>query len=120
MTIFTNFSAKAIQSVIQLKSAKDFRKTLPYDKQIAVSTFDFETEHAQSILNTWKKEFTEYVNKANTKGKYRSKMLAFSRTSFQGLIDDFSHINKKNCYVGLACTVRFLSNFYHNSNVSLH
>lgn len=104
----SNIRAKAIQSVLQLKDPSTF-KFDAYGRLDLLTANRKETndpDFAEKILNMWKTKFTEFVNQLNEEKKYKSKMLAFSTKSFEGLIHDFSNINKKyNAYTGLGILV---------------
>ena len=68
----------------------------------------FGLKEATKVINDWKLEFTRMVHRENEKrNSNSSNMLAFSTTSFQDLVKEFSNTPRKSStYLGLILLVR--------------
>ncbi|XP_074612004.1 protein patched homolog 1-like isoform X2 [Acropora palmata] len=92
-------SAKAYQSIIMLRGSQQLHNY--WHGKAKVNHLEWTEETASQVLEAWKREFTKTMNTRSVKQeKEDSTVLAFSSTSFNDLLQDFSKTSYSKVGIG--------------------
>ena len=103
-TVFHLFRAKALQSVIAIKSPAEFKITI--DDKKASRIRNFNENHAKQIVNKWREAFINLVNDRRRKKNMKTNMLAFSTISFENTINKYTKVDQKKALISSILLVR--------------
>ncbi|XP_068677045.1 protein patched homolog 1-like isoform X1 [Montipora foliosa] len=94
-------SAKAYQSIIVLRGTQQLHHH--WSGKAKVNHLEWTEEEASQVLEAWKRKFTETINSRSVEQeKEDSTVLAFSSTSFNDLLQDFSKTSYSKVAIGYA------------------
>lgn len=98
------FRAKALQSVIAIKSPAEFKATI--DDRKASRIRHFNEDHAKQIVDKWRESFINLVNKRRHNKHMKTNMLAFSTISFENTINKYTKVDQKKALISSILLVR--------------
>ena len=98
------FRAKALQSVIAIKSPAEFKTTI--DDKKASRIRNFNEDHAKQIVDKWREAFINLVNKKRQMKIMKTNMLAFSTISFENTINKYTKVDQKKALISSILLVR--------------